>query len=215
MTPSIRRRRAGASCTIALLAACARSNAPVVSPTPTEAAASNLDVFVKASPVGRVTTLADFQPDLAAIDGPFECGGREAAGESGIMRTLFGPGAVTFSAVFPSRAETRATADVTIDSAGKIIHYAERRGPAIHPVVAGGGPESSASADEVAAAAAAVRSTIISLDFRRNRGRITNHGGGRPDESASGPADVVGSMEQYGKPLDRARRVLAQCQARQ
>jgi hypothetical protein len=97
-----------------------------------------------------------------------------------------------------------------VDSAGKLVHYAERRGPPIHPVVPGS-DEAHATPAQVAAAAAAVRSTTITLDYARNSGTISNRGGGRPDQVASGYIDVVGAMEAFGKPLDRAGRVLAQC----
>jgi len=211
VTQPTRRLRAAACCSIGLLAACARSNPPVSSATPTQPPEGGTDVFVKVSPAtSGSATLADFQPDLPAVDGPFECTGRDPIGQSGIGRELLGPNAVSFSAVFPSRAETRATVVVIIDSAGKIIRYAERRGPPIRPA----GLESSASAAEVAAAAASVRSTTIALDYGRGRGNAANRGGGRPDQSVSGPIDVIGSMEMLGRPLDRAARVLAQCQVR-
>jgi hypothetical protein len=115
--------------------------------------------------------------------------------------------------VFPSRADTRATIVVDVDSTGKLIRYAERRGPPIGASVpAGLGP--SATPAQLAAAAAAVRSTVITLDFRRGQGSIANRGGGHPDQLARGTIDVVGSMDKFGKPLDRAARVLAQCRVK-
>lgn len=124
--------RAVACCATGVLAACARSNSAVSSPTPVPTSDGHSDVFVKASPATeRSATLADFQPDLPAVDDPFECTGRDPIGRSGIGRELLGPDAVSFSAVFPSRDETRATVVVIVDSAGKIIRYAERRGPPI------------------------------------------------------------------------------------
>jgi hypothetical protein len=81
----------------------------------------------------RSIPLADFQPDLAAVDGPFECTGRNPIGLSSVGREIVGPDAVSFSAAFPRRAETKATVVVIVDSAGKIIRYAQRRSPAIHP----------------------------------------------------------------------------------
>ena len=171
--------RAVACCLTGALVACARSNSAVSSTTPAQAPERRTDVLVKVSPATqRSATLADFEPDLPAVDGPFECMGRDPIGQSGIGRELLGPDAVSFSAMFPSRTETRATVVVIVDSAGKIIRYAERRGPPIRTAVPSG-RESGASA-EVAAAAAAVRSTIITLDYGRGRGIIANRGGGRP-----------------------------------
>lgn len=208
---SIRRVRAAACYGIGLLTACVGSHPPASATPSAGPPATSIDVFVPASSVrDRSIRLADFQPDLAAVDGPFECTGRNPIGQSSVGREIVGPDAVSISAAFPSRAETMATVVVIVDSAGKIIRYAERRGPAIHPVVPGG-VEAGASPAQVAAAAASVRSTIITLDYVQHRGSVANRGGGRPDQTASGPADVVGLMENLGKPLDRAARVLTQC----
>jgi hypothetical protein len=212
VTRPIKRLCTGACCAICLLAACARSSTSVSPSMQSQAPVSGGDVFVKVLPAtSEPMTLSDFQPDLPAEDGPFECTGREPVGSSGMARELLGPNAVSFYAAFPSRADTRASVAVMVDSAGKIIRYAERRGPPIRPAVTAG-LESSASASDVMAAAAAVRSTTITLDYGRGRGIIANRGGGRADQSVSGPIDVVGSMDKFGKPLDRATRVLAQCQ---
>ncbi|MEP6495356.1 MAG: hypothetical protein ABJF01_21900 [bacterium] len=171
-------------------------------------------MLISVSPsVGGAATLADFQPDLPAVDGLYECTGREAIGQDGLGRQLLGPNAVSFSAVLPSRAETRVTIVVVVDSAGKIIRYAERRGPPIRPATPPG-LESRATAAEVAAAAASVRSTTITLDYARGLATVANRGGGRPEQAVSGPIDVVGAMDKFGKPLDRAARVLAQCKGR-
>lgn len=153
-------------------------------------------------------SLLVFHPDLPAVDGAFECTGNEQIGQSEVGRRLFDPKAVSISAVFPSRAETRATVVVVVDSTGRIIRYAERRGPAIKPIVASG---SVPTAAEVAAAASAVRSTMITLDYRQGRAIVANRGGGRPDEVVFGPVGVVDSMDRFGKPGDRAARVVAQC----
>src|SRR3954470_12666035 len=143
---------------ICLLAACARSTSAVAN-----------DVFVPVSRGDSSSTLANFQPDIPAVDGLFECAPPELIGRSGVGRELLGSDAVSYSAYFPNRAETRATVVVFVDSVGKIIRYAERRGPSIQPK-APRGAEPTMSAAGVAAAAAAVRSTTISLDLRTGRG---------------------------------------------
>jgi hypothetical protein len=216
VTGRVRRSRVRAcwavSCVVGLLTACGRSNGRIPKSSAAPQPAST-DVFIPVSPTAGSTGLAEFQPDLPAVDGPFECTGREPIGESAIGRQLLGPDAVSFSAVFPSRAEVRATIVVDVDSTGKLIRYAERRGPPIRPSVPAD-LESSATPAQVAAAAAAVRSTVITLDFRRAQGSIANRGGGRPDQIARGPIEVIGSMEKFGKPLDRAARILAQCRVK-
>ena len=170
------------------------------------------DVLVPAAP--RATTpasLAEFQPDVAAVDGPFECTGREDIGQTPMGRQLVGPGAISYTAAFPSKADTKATVVVMVDPAGAILRYAERRGPPIQPNANPGNSDARTSGNALAAAVAAVRSTNITLDYRAGRATVANVGGGRRDERAIGPIDVVGTMEKFGKPLDRAARVLAQC----
>jgi hypothetical protein len=170
------------------------------------------DVLVPISP--RTVTFAspaEFQPDLAAVDGPFECSGPEAIGQSAMGRLLVGADAIAYTAAFPSKSDTKATVVVMVDPAGGIIRYSERRGPPLRPAANPGNSDARNSADALAAAVAAVRSTNISMDYRAGRATVANTGGGRPDERVSGPIDVVGSMEKLGKPLDRAQRVLAQC----
>jgi hypothetical protein len=167
---------------------------------PVQASSERADVFVGTSTREAAVTLADFQPDLQAVDGPFECGSRE----------VMGPNSISVSSAFPSWAQTKATVVVFVDSTGKTIRYAERRGPPIRPDVPPG-QEAHATAAQVAAAVAAVRSTTITLDYVRGRATVANRGGGRPDQMTSGGINVVGSMERLGKPLDRAARVVAQC----
>jgi hypothetical protein len=173
--------------------------------------ARSIDVLVPVQgKANEANSLVVFHPDLPAVDGPFECTGIEQIGATGIGRTLLGPKAVSISAAFPNRAEERATVVVVVDSAGNIIRYAERRGPAIHPVVKGKVP----TAAEVVAAASAVRSTMITLDYRKGSAIVENRGGGSPDEIVFGPVGVVDSMERFGKPAERAARVVAQCKDR-
>jgi hypothetical protein len=170
------------------------------------------DVLVPVSP--RTVTSAspaDFRPALAAVDGPFECTGREAIGQSAMGRLLVGADAIAYTAAFPSKSDTKATVVVMVDSTGKIVRYSERRGPPLRPAANPGNSDARRSADALAAAVAAVRSTNITMDYRAGSATVANMGGGRPDERMSGPIDVMGSMQEFGKPLDRAQRVLAQC----
>jgi hypothetical protein len=186
----------------ALLAGCAQSHS-TSPPMLVQPSSERADVFVGTSTREAAVALADFQPDLGAVDGPFECETRE----------VMGPNSIAISSSFPIRAQTKATVVVFVDSTGKIIRYAERRGPPIRPGVPPG-QEAHATAAQVAAAAAAVRSTTITLDYGRGRAMVANRGAERPDQMASGGIDVVGSNEKFGKPLDRAARVLAQCEAK-
>jgi hypothetical protein len=92
------------------------------------------DVLVPISP--RTVTFAspaEFQPDLAAVDGPFECSGPEAIGQSAMGRLLVGADAIAYTAAFPSKSDTKATVVVMVDPAGGIIRYSERRGPPLRP----------------------------------------------------------------------------------
>lgn len=193
------------ACTACLLVACARSSSP--SPEP---ARGPTEVFIPVAPPSRSATLDSFQPDLAAVDGPFECGPSSKIGETPAGRVIAGPDAVSYFGMFPNRADAKATVTVIVDSTGKIIRYAERRGPPLRPQRG-----ATASAADVAAAAAAVRSTTITLDYRTGRAIVGNNGGGGPDQSVFGPVDIVGRLEKFGKPLDRAARVLAQCRVSQ
>jgi len=189
-----------------LIAGCAKSNPPTTTPTPPPAQSTQrvTDVFTRVAPAsGGASSLADFQPDLPAVDGPFECTGHEE-------RLSLAPNLSSLYASFPSRAAERATVTVLIDSLGKLDHYAERRGAPVRPVIPKGTDPAKIGA-LVAAAADSARSTTINLDFRRHTATVANRGGGRPNQSVSGPIDVIGSMEKFGKPLERAARVLAEC----
>jgi len=157
------------------------------------------DVMVGSTPA-TVIPLVNFVPDLLAIDGQFECGTREAMGAN----------LTSVSASFPSAADTRETVVVMFDSTRRIVRVAERRGPPLRPAVPLG-QEARATPSQIAAAARAVRSTTITLDYSQGRAILANRGGGFPDQMAMGSADVAGSLDQLGRPLDRAGRVLEQC----
>src|SRR5262249_136071 len=104
------------------------------------------------------------------------------------------------------QAESMASIVLMFDSTGKMIRYAERRGPPIRPMSGG-----RATAAEVDAAARAARSTVITLDFGQRRATIVNRGGGMPDQMTAGAVDAVESMDKFGTPLERATRILEQC----
>lgn len=169
------------------------------------------DVLVRAAPRATLTSLAEFQPDLAAVEGPFECTGREAIGQTATGRRVLESDAVSYTAAFPSKAASRATVVVIVDFMGTMLRYSERRGPPIRPAVNPGNSDSEASGNALAAAVAAVRSMTITLDYRGGRGTVANAGGGKPDQLASAPIDSIGPMDRFGKPFERAERVLAQC----
>jgi hypothetical protein len=181
---------------VVLVVGCAHSSSATLSPTTVEPTPENPDVMVAVSPSTRRMSLAEFQPDLPAVEGAFECAGHE----------VIGPNTTTTTAAFPTRADTKATIVVFLDSAHKIIRYAERRGPPIRPA---NGVHS--TPQEVAAAASAVRSTLITLDLIAGRAIVDNRGGGRPDQMVFGSVDAVTSANKFGHPMDRAARVLAQC----
>lgn len=170
-------------------------------PATAQSAADVTDVLVGVQASARDSvSFARFQPDLPAPDGPFVCSGRER----------LSPNLRTISATYPSIAESRATVVVMLDSTGKLVRYAERRGAPVRPHLEPGmTPEQMSAA--VAAAADSARATVITLDYSRARAMIANRGGGREAESVSVPINAVVSLDKVGKPLDRAARVLAQC----
>lgn len=201
-------RSAIAVITATAFSACARANPPA-STTPTskpaaiDPSAHVTDVLSKVEPPAAATKLSDFEPDLPAVDGPFKCTGRDA-------HLALAPNLISLSAAFPMEGELRATVVLLIDSTGNLRHIAERRGPAIRPAIPPGTPPAAVGA-LIAAAADSARSTILNLDVVTGRASVANRGAGRPNQSVSAPIGVIESMEKFGKPVDRARRVLAQC----
>jgi hypothetical protein len=182
--------------------ACYRS--PIALPASAQSGANVTDVLVGVRPsASDSVSLARFEPDLPPVNGSFEC----SAGER------LSPNVRAVYAAFPTVANSRATVVVMMDSTGKLIRYAERRGAPIRPTIAPG-LTPAATAAAVAAAADSARSTTITLDLSRARAAIANRGGGRPAQSVSEPLIVVVSLDKFGKPLDRAQRVLAQCDSK-
>lgn len=95
--------------------ACARS--PIALPATARSAADVNDVLVGVrSPTQDSVSLARFQPDLPAVDGPFTCAGRER----------LSPDARAVYASFPTVADSRATVVVMLDSIGKPLDRAAR-----------------------------------------------------------------------------------------
>ncbi|MEP6618609.1 MAG: hypothetical protein ABJE47_04825 [bacterium] len=187
--------------TSGLVAATACARAPIAPAPSPESRPAATDVFVAApTPERGRAALSGFEPDVAAEEGSFVCTNRDHL--SATTTTVF--------ASFPSAAKLRATVVVTVDSAGKLLRYAERRGPQINPTI---GPNTSPSV-AVAAAADSVRSTTITLDYERGLAIVSNRGGGRPAQSVSAPVGAVASLDRLGNPLARANRVLAQCGAK-
>lgn len=182
---------------LSLLALGVRANAQ--QPPATASPPRPSDVMI-GSTAATMVPLANFVPDLPAIGGQFECGTREAMGSN----------LSSVSASFPSAADTRETVVVMFDSTRTIVRVAERRGPPLRLAVPKG-QEANATPAQIAAAARAVRSTTITLDYGQGRAIVANRGGGFPDQMAMGSADVAGSLDQLGRPLERAGRVLAQC----
>ena len=177
---------------------------PVSMPATGQPRVASNDVLIRVRPLaGGSVTLADFQPDLPAVEGPFECTGRE----------VFDPNMIAVYAHFPNASDSKATVVVFVDSTGKMVRYAERRGPPIRPAVPPG-LESRATAAQVAAAAGAVRSTTINLSYERGVANVANRGGGQPDQFASGSIGLVGPIDKFGRPFDRAARVLIQCEVK-
>ena len=98
---------------------------------------------------------------------------------------------------------------VFVDSLGKILRFAERRGDPVRPDTKGMTPSQVGAA--VQAAALQSRSTILSVDYHMHRATVTNRGGGQGDVMAMATPDVIANFEAVGKPGDLAARVVATC----
>ena len=162
------------------------------------------NVLTPASPA-TMTTLARFQPDLEAVDGPFECGKPEIQTAS----VLFPHNATVYGAFAPTQSDQRASILVFVDSAGNILRYSERRGVPIRPDTRSLTPAQVGQA--VQAAARATRATVISIDFIGQRASVGNVGGDRADQRAVARPEDVAHLEKLGNPAERAQRVLAAC----
>jgi hypothetical protein len=162
--------------------------------------AQGSDVFV---PTQKAMTgaaaLERFKPDLEAIDGPFECGRRE----------VMSPNVIVYYSWAPTRADSKASIIVFVDTLSQIVRYSERRGRPVTPGTKGLSPADVGKA--VAAAADEFRSTTISVDIPGDRAVVGNRGGGRPAELVvASPRDIM-NLEKLGRPAQRAARVLAAC----
>jgi len=176
-----------------------------LSPAPASLGAQVVDNVLTHPAPATMMTLERFQPELEAVDGPFECGKPEAH----TANVLFPHDATVYGAYAPTRAESRASVLVFVDSAGSILRYSERRGLPIRPETRGLTPEQVGAA--VQAAANEARATTISIDFIGQRATVANTGGNRPNHRVIARSDEVKHLEKLGDPVKRAELILAAC----
>ena len=155
-------------------------------------------------------SIGAFRLDLPAVDGPFECSQPHALSAAEVTLGGMPLSARSILAYFPTASAAQGAVIVTIDSAGNLLRYNENRGPPLRPKT-----NPNMTPDQLGAAFAAAqdsaRRSMISFDFVHNRATLANRGGGRPEQTILTTIDAVGSLELFGRPLDRAARVLASC----
>jgi hypothetical protein len=182
-----------------LLAACATGGAAAPRPG---SAASNGDRAVALGDrvrQDRRLALDRFRPARPAVDSGGEC----------VVLPSPTPGTRLLAAYFPTRAEPEVLVNLTVDSAGRVLRYHERRGLVTIPELA---RATAATADSVVAAAERrTRVTEISLDRVTDEARAVNRGGGQPSQGVFGTVAELETSQQLGRPGTRALRVVGLC----
>jgi hypothetical protein len=203
----IARRLAGAPALAALLlaavlAGCAASAAPPAGRPRAAARGADSPVVGERLHRDRLLALRRFRPARPAVDSGGEC----------VVREGFAPGERILAGYFPSRADGEVLVNLTVDSAGRLLRYEERRGLLRVPGMAQA--RTAAARDSaVRAAERATRTTHIWLDRVTGEARAVNQGGGEPSEGVFGRVDEFETARELGLPGARAARVAALCRA--
>lgn len=149
-----------------------------------------------------MAALRRFRPARPAVDRGGECAVRESPMLGAGMRSVVG--------YFPTRADAEAMVSLTVDSAGRLLQYHERRGLLQIPDLARA--TTPAARDSVVAAAErATRITEISLDRVTGEARAVNRGGGQPSAGVFGLVPEFETSAELGQPGARALRVAELC----
>ena len=148
----------------------------------------------------RRAALRRFQPARPAVDSGGEC----------VVRASPIPGTRLLAGYFPTRAEGEVLVNLTVDSAGRVLQYDERRGLLSIPGMARAGTPA-ARDSAVAAAERHTRITEIWLDRVAGEARAINRGGGKPSEGAFGSVAEFETSKKLGRPGTRALRVVELC----
>jgi hypothetical protein len=148
----------------------------------------------------RRGALRRFQPARPAVDSGGEC----------VVRESPMPGTRLLAGYFPNRAQGEVLVSLTVDSAGRVLQYDERRGLLQIPGMARA-TTPAARDSAVAAAERGTRITEIWLDRVTGEARAINRGGGKPSEGVFGTVAEFETSRQLGRPGTRALRVVDLC----
>ena len=192
----------GAVCLLAgMLAACAPGPQPTTAVAPSSRPGEQPSPFSAQYRGDRLLAIQRFHPAQPAVDSGGEC----------VVRDFVERGRHVLAGYFPSRAVGEVLVNVTIDSAGRVLQYHERRGLVRVPGLAE--VRTAVARDSVIAAAEqGTRITEIWLDQELGRGRAVNRAGGEPSQGVFGLIEELEAAENLGYPGTRAARVVALCQ---
>jgi hypothetical protein len=115
----------------------------------------------------------------------------------------------TVAIYYPDQRQAVASAVVTLDSAGRIVRFSDRRGQVTLQGLRGASPAQFDSA--LAANRRATRSSSLYLDYVLGQAIVGNEGGGLPEQHWMLPINVVANNPRFGRPAVRARQIVARC----
>lgn len=115
----------------------------------------------------------------------------------------------TIGVYYPDQRQAVASAVVTLDSAGRIVHFSDRRGQVNLQGLRGASQAQFDSA--YAAGQRATRSSSLYLDYVLGQAMLGNEGGGRPEQHWMLPLSVVVNNPRFDRPGMRARQIVARC----
>ena len=183
-----------------LVTPAAAAQRPAPPPPGADSAAMRMEMGARMTRTLRTgaAALAAFRPAVAPVDSGGEC----------LVRAEQRPGVRAISAYYPARRDARSVVTVTVDSAGTLLRYSERRG-GVSFSLAGATTE-----EERAARRAEFQrqpTTTISLDLVTGTAIVSNDGGDSVGAAVRAPVDAVLESAALGRPAERARAVQARC----
>jgi hypothetical protein len=149
---------------------------------------------------GDAAARAAFTPDRPAPTGAFACAPPLATG----------PGLQRLEARYPNRETPIAAVSVVVDTTGRWVEIAERRGVVQIPGLARAGSDSE-RARLIREAEAGERFTTITLSRAQGLAAARNAGGGRGEAGVSGTVAEIAALPALDAPLARAEAVIARC----
>jgi hypothetical protein len=115
----------------------------------------------------------------------------------------------TIGVYYPDQRQAVASAVVTLDSAGRIVHFSDRRGQVNLQGLRGASQAQFDSA--YAAGQRATRSSTLYLDYVLGQAMLGNEGGGQPEQHWMLPLSFVVNNPRFGRPGVRARQIVSRC----